>query len=342
MIRKNYIDYLRVLAIIAVIIIHVTAFYYNSFGKIESIDWWFSNLLNSASRFSVPLFVMISGAVLLGRSITVIGFYRKRFVRLVPAIIFWNLFFIGFSVYKGMDISGLIWHLKIGLFTDGHAAVHLWYLTMFLCLMLFAPFINQFINGDKPSSKDILILLSITFVFFFLNGISSFTRELLNININWFTTFPWYIAYFLGGYYLDKNGSKLHLKNSSLLISIVTLVLLGAVFNYLVADSLGIIKDYFILSNTGPLVFIISGLIFIFVKNNTNNIKENIVISKISEASFGMYLIHPIFIYIIDELFTSYKLIPLVYIPFIIILTTLCSFIFIYIIRKNNSIRKIC
>jgi hypothetical protein len=31
-----------------------------------------------------------------------------------------------------------------------------------------------------------------------------------------------------------------------------------------------------------------------------------------------------------------------VYIPFIIILTTLCSFIFIYIIRKNNSIRKIC
>ena len=69
--RKHWIDYLRVIAIIAVITIHSTTSFYARFGEIGMLDWWLANLLNSASRFAIPLFVMISGALLLGRDITI-------------------------------------------------------------------------------------------------------------------------------------------------------------------------------------------------------------------------------------------------------------------------------
>ncbi len=53
--RKEYIDYLRTMAITAVIVIHVTGLIYNQFGEISSTtSWWLANILNSASHFAVP------------------------------------------------------------------------------------------------------------------------------------------------------------------------------------------------------------------------------------------------------------------------------------------------
>ena len=107
--RKHWIDYLRVIAIVAVITIHSTTFFYSKFIEIGQLNWWLANLLNSASRFAVPLFVMISGALLLGRNLTIVEFYKKRAIRLLPAIIVWNLFYaglhVGVDLYNGIDIK---------------------------------------------------------------------------------------------------------------------------------------------------------------------------------------------------------------------------------------------
>lgn len=98
--RKIYIDYLRAAATIAVIFIHSTAVWYGRIREIDQISWWIANILNAASRFAVPVFVMISGAVLLGNSMTVGDFYRKRAFRLVPPIIFWSIFYLLFQYTK--------------------------------------------------------------------------------------------------------------------------------------------------------------------------------------------------------------------------------------------------
>jgi len=340
--RKHYIDYLRVIAIIAVITIHVTVDFYTKFGEIDNIGWWMSNLFNVASWFCVPLFVMISGTVILGKSIPIIEFYKKKYTRLLPPLIFWNLLFISFNIYKGIDINNLVWSLKIGYFAKGYTAVHLWYLSMFICLMLIAPFINQFLNGEKPTSNDLFILLTVMFFFFFLNGISIFSKEVLSINITWFKTFPWFIAYFIGGFYLDSYADRIRIKNIILLLLITIIILLGSALNYFSITSLGITKDYFVLNNYSPLVFVYSALIFLVVKKNSYCLKYNMIISKISEASFGMYLIHPIYILLLKNAFPSYYSIPIKYIPLSIILTTLASFFSISILRKSHFIRKVC
>lgn len=343
--RKHWIDYLRVAAILAVITIHVTASYYSRFGQISQAEWWFANFLNAASRYAVPVFVMISGAVLLGKDVTIAQFYAKRSARLIPPFVFWTLFFIGFRVYLGMDMSGLIYFLKFGLLTHGQAYYHLWYLTMFMCLMLFAPFLNQFINGSKPTATELGVLLAVLFLFYVFNSVSTAWEDVMGREMIWFGLFPWFIAYFLGGYYLDRHGERLPLKRTTLLAGIVLIVLAGAALNYDVARKYNVVSDHHVLDSAGFLVFGLSFLVFLLAKKSESILRESRIISIISEASFGMYLIHPVFIHFADwgvaELgIDHYSVVVLI--PVVWVVTVIASLVSIVLLRKIPVMRHIC
>ena len=82
--RIVYVDILRILSIVAVIILHYTAEVLTSTNDFHSSSWWISNGFNSISRFAVPVFFMISGAMILRTKITSYReFYTKRVVPLL-------------------------------------------------------------------------------------------------------------------------------------------------------------------------------------------------------------------------------------------------------------------
>jgi len=340
--RKVYIDYLRVAAVLAVIVIHVTVKLYNKFGEIDQISWWLSNFLNSASRFAVPLFVMISGAVLLGKPMSTADFYRKRAVRLLPAIVFWTIVYTLLQIYLGMDVDGFIRFLKVDLLAEGGAYVHLWYLSMYACLMPFVPFINKFVIGEAPSSGDLAVFVAIIGIFFSLNTVSYFTSELGGIFMVWFILFPWYMGYLVIGYSIDKYGTFIGARNCTVAASIVLLAIIGSWLNYYAADSLGIVNDQFVLSNTGILVFISSLCIFFLGKNSESVLKENKIVAKISEASFGMYLIHPLFLTFIVPIYKNYALPGYAYIPLALMATSLFSYFSVRAMRSSKYLRQVC
>jgi len=340
--RILYIEYLRVAAILAVIVIHVTVKPYNKFGEIDQLSWWVSNFLNSASRFAVPLFVMISGAVLLGKSMSTADFYRKRAVRLLPPIFFWTIVYVLFRVYLGMDIDGLISFLKVDLLAEGGAYVHLWYLAMYACLMPFVPFINKFLIGEKPSSSDLVVFVTIVGIFFFLNTVFSVTSELRGITMVWFTSFPWYIGYLVIGYAIEQYGKFIDIRNSIIAASIFLLATIGSWLNYYAADSLGIVNDYFILNNTGILVFSMSLFVFYLGKNSESAFKKNKIIAKISEASFGMYLIHPLFLGFISPIYNGHGIPGYVYVPLAVMAISFLSYFSVSAMRSNKYLRMVC
>lgn len=340
--KKNYLDYLRVVAIFGVITIHVTAIYYYRYGSIDDIGWWLSNVMNAASRFSVPVFVMISGSLLLGRKITIFDFYKGRAVRILPPFIFWNVLFLVFFVEFAPEARSYVSLVKYELIVNGYTAVHLWYLSMFLCLMLFAPFINQFINGEKPTYRDLTILIAVMFFFFVANGLARLAKEFYALDIAWFTAFAWFVAYFIAGHYIDRYADYIRVKGALLIFLIVALIGLGSVFNYYSAKNFGIVKDNLVLGSTGALVFIISASIFLLARNNSAYFRESKIISQVSEASFGMYLIHPIFIFIVEQKIPLSSANPIYYIPITILVTAILSFFSIVIIRKLRVGRQIC
>lgn len=341
MATKYWINYLRVIAIFAVITIHTSAMYFVQFDQLDRFDWLVSNFLNTASRFSVPLFVMISGAVLLGKHITISEFYKKRFSRLIRPILFWSLFYLVVTWFQ-QDSESFKWLLSVGILTNGYVVMHLWYLTMFALLMLFAPFVNMLLMGIKLERKDILWLLLLIAGIFLLNSFSAIVMSIKNIDILWFKTFPWFMAYFLGGYYVDKYADQHNLKPSLMFLIIVVLVLFGTGLNYILATKFGVVSDSVVFGNSGFLVFVVTFCTFFIARKSKGLLKDNKLVSAISDASFGMYLIHPLFIDIFQLLYPASKTHVFPYLPAMMITVPVVSFFAIVMLRKSRFMRTVC
>lgn len=341
--KKIWIEYLRVLAVIAVVTIHTTASTYKNFAHIPLHDWWFANILNTFSRFSVPMFVMISGCVLLGRNIGIKNFYIKRGIRLLPALLFWSFFYITFDyVFNNREFSSILWQLKIGLIISGRAYFHLWYLSMFICLMIFAPFINNYIIGNKPNLEDFIYILFVFALFMTLNQISSIGSVVFKKNMAWFKSFPWYIGYFIIGYFIDTHYDKIHISNKVSILILGAILAISCTLNFYSASTLGIVKDYFILKNSGILNFIVTILIFYLFSKNRIKFSENRLISNIASRSFGIYLIHPVFLSLLRKPINIYVSEPILGLPLLIIMTVLLSFLTISMLTMIKGFKTIC
>ncbi len=87
--RIAYFDVLRILATFAVIVLHLSAQHWAD-TDVYSRAWQAFNLYDSAVRWAVPVFVMISGALFLSGSQSIGHILKKNVSRLVTAFIFWS------------------------------------------------------------------------------------------------------------------------------------------------------------------------------------------------------------------------------------------------------------
>jgi surface polysaccharide O-acyltransferase-like enzyme len=90
-----WVDKARIFAVFAVIVLHVSAIVVVGIKDFYDLQWWFGNIYDSMVRWCVPVFVMISGALLLSEAKTesISIFYKKRILRLLTPTLFWSLFF---------------------------------------------------------------------------------------------------------------------------------------------------------------------------------------------------------------------------------------------------------
>ena len=101
---------LRIISTFAVVLIHVNAAVANS-NNISLVGFNFCSLINIITRFSVPCFVMLSGAFILSneRYADYKRFYAKSFYKIgIPLIIFSFLMLIISEVSAIMKGTGYI------------------------------------------------------------------------------------------------------------------------------------------------------------------------------------------------------------------------------------------
>ncbi|MGL4522232.1 MAG: acyltransferase, partial [Bacilli bacterium] len=99
--RVFYLDIVKVVAILAVIAIHVTAPFVVNLDTIGSGNWWFASFFNAGSRWAVPAFFMVSGALLLAPSRSKDEFKQlaKRLHRVVVPLIVWSIIYFAYKHY---------------------------------------------------------------------------------------------------------------------------------------------------------------------------------------------------------------------------------------------------
>ena len=86
--KSRWIDCLIALSCFAVVSLHVN----NAFWKVQTAQWWLSNLLESFFYFGAPVFFMISGYTLMDYRLRygTGKFFKKRFNRTVVPFLFWS------------------------------------------------------------------------------------------------------------------------------------------------------------------------------------------------------------------------------------------------------------
>ena len=341
--RIDYFDYLKVLCSFCVILIHVSANYTNKWN-INSYIWKISYYYNGFSRFSVPNFFMISGALFLNRDLSFKTIFNKYIKRIYIHLLFWSIIYSLTKIrLTKVNIKEIIFRIL-----KGH--YHLWYLFSTMGLYIISPFFREITKNKKLFDSFIAIYFFFIFIIpnyiYLLSYYSNDTFNLLKyiysiLTINNLSNKNFY---FIFGYYLYKKKEiKYEIK-----IIIYILGFMGLIFTTILSYNFAIVKnkkiDHFDIYYLN--IFFLSISIFIFFKNtfdNKNINKENKnIFQKISKFTFGIYLIHPL---ILENIINKYNIFYLrvniiLLIPMINVFTFLLSLIMVIILNKIPIIGK--
>jgi surface polysaccharide O-acyltransferase-like enzyme len=114
-------------------------------------------VMNAATLYGVPLFVLVSGALLLReRSFEegIAAFYRWRLARILPALVAWHLVYLGFRLVvldQALGADDLLAMLLTGRVYTG-----LYFFWVVLGLSLLAPFLWRALVGLSVGSRLVL------------------------------------------------------------------------------------------------------------------------------------------------------------------------------------------
>lgn len=322
--REYAFDILRAVSMIMVITIHVSNVYSRSFGVIGNGSFIVSLIFNTISRISVPIFLMISGALLLDREFNKRKYF-KRLIKFIILIIVWDIIYLVWEYYY----LGITYDKLYKLLFEPYRA-HLWFLYTILLLYAIQPILRIIINKSNNTIKIILLVIWILFS----------TLSIVNYYISiYFTVFS-YIGFFILGKYLYDYAKNNDLKKYNILFIFIMIICfaISIVLNY--TESIRRHTFYnFYFAYRVPFIMIPSFLFYIMVINNYTKDTLNKIIMKLSDLSFGVYLIHGIFLDVTVKLFIYQSINALIGIPMFTIIIFICSIISVYILKKIKLIK---
>ena len=309
---------------ILVIVIHVANCYCNNYNGISDSSYLGSVIYNVIARISVPLFFMISGALLLRKPFDKTK-YINRIKKFIIIIIFWDIIYLLWEyLYLGITYKKLY-----TLLLEPYRK-HLWFLYTIVVLYAIQPLLNIMLSKMHKITATVMYIAIFT--------ICNICMIAPNIASDF--TILCYIGYFMLGDTLYRHTKELKFKHMNwLLITIfLTTIILDVIFSYYVSIKYdAFINIYF--SYRESFIILASASFFIFVMNNYEN-KENKIVSKLSEYSFGIYLIHGIFLDIVKSSFSMYLLNSFIGIPIFAFIIFVLSYISIHFLKKISIVNK--
>jgi len=282
--RLRKLDTARWLAALAVVLLHCAAAPVSDAGGYGSSAWLAANIYDSAVRWCVPVFVMISGALLLApeRVEPLRRYYAKRAARICLPLVFWTAFYLAWSALQlRLDHDSAEprqWLIKLA---DGTPYYHLWYLYMIVGLYLFAPFVRE-IYLRCGARRRLAWVAGI----FCVAALDTLYRQAMNAGHGFFLTwFLPYLGYFVAGRMIFEGALRVPLPRTLLAASVGATAL--GVYGLSTAGALNLyFYEYFSLT-----VPVMSLAIFQLILNS--RLPRMAVLAPLT---FGVYLIHPVFI----------------------------------------------
>jgi len=325
----------RIVACFFVVLLHVSAIGV-SFCPHASSCWWASNFYDSCSRWSVPTFVMISGALLLGGEPheSAKRFYSKRFARLLPPLIFWSAFYLMWRLYfhkEQLSSATLLSNVRAG-----SPYYHLWYLYILLPLYALTPLLRALVTRLRRSS-----LLALVAVGFIASALEALPWGLARRH-EW----PFvleaarFVPYYLAGYLIRTQDSSGGWRMPLALCTFSTIAVGVSLEALLTVTSRNVALYAYDWLSLPVIIQSLSAMCLF--KWLTRNLSTWVSSSYLASLTFGIYLIHPTIRCLLEELgYSAFRSPSIVIIPTLTIIIFLVSLLITAMVTKIPLLRRV-
>ena len=369
--RIVWLDVIRCVAMIMVIGVHcIDPFYISpTMRAIPEYTHW-AAIYGSLLRPSVPLFVMMTGLLLLPVKKQPLGkFYKKRIYRVLFPFLIWSVLYsmfpwvtgvlglpkeiIGdfFCYTQGQESQSLIDSLKdVAMipFNFSHKENHMWYIYLLIGLYLYMPFFSAWIeNADRKTKRAFLLIWIISLFIPYLKEYVAnclfersgyvFGTDTWN-EFGLFYYFAGFNGYLLLGHYVKKGNDW------SLMKTFILCILMFAVGYYITYTGFSTTASnpnatetemelFFTFCSPNVLLMTLATFLLLqkVVITNSTVIK---VLANMTQCGFGIYMVH---YFVVGPFFLligpSSLPIPLP-VPLMAICIFLCSWAFTALIYK--------
>lgn len=341
--RETYFDCLRIFATFSVMLLHVAS---QNRHMVEPGDyeWNVFSFYDSLVRWAVPIFVMISGALFLSREQSLEQIFKKNILRIVTAFVFWSALYALINLIMGRSEP------KNALREFVEGPTHLWFLFMIAGLYILVPLLQKIVADFNMTKYLVLLSLAFTFVFPYIITLLSLYSEKLSSIANgvlksvcfYFTR--GYVGYFVFGYYFSRIDIKKKWRRLIYLLGFGALLVTAFASEIFPVSDKGAVSIFH--DNLSLNVMLVSVALFIFAKNNLSlqsaspKLKE--IIRKLSEYSFGAYLVHAMVITQLNHLLglNTLSFNPLISVPVISVTAFVISFAISGILHYVPGLKK--
>ena len=289
---------LRIAACLAIVVLH-TVFAANEYfiDEITMSQNTGSRIIENNMMWAVPVFLMVTGTLHLNRRkpLTIRKLYKKYIFRVAGALVLFSLVFRLFDMTmdrEALSVTGLLKGFYELITSSGWG--HLWYLYLLIGLYILMPFYKKI--AEVCSDSELVYLASVYTVFISIIPVI----ESFGINIGFYISesliYPLYL--FLGHMIHEKRLRVSRKEGLALtVISTVLITLLTVVKYRYNAEIPSVLYGY-----QSPLIIAQSTGIFMLIDCSNFDIQSEPgrrFISGLDGMTFGIYLIHMLFIRLI-------------------------------------------
>lgn len=294
--RRTELDLCRIFGCLAVLVIHAGAEIYHEL-PLESASFAAVNFISTAVRGGVPLFFMLSGALLLGREeLDIKRFFRRHVLYLAGIFCLWSL------VYALLRLAGSAFlnaHAFFMALAGGH--YHLWFLPAMLLCYLFLPVVHAALHGKTLDGRylvGLFLFLGIALANCNLTPDPAYVLHRLTLNFS--LDYLPYLGYAVWGWWLDRRDfPRKTLWIAPLVFLLVTLAASAGNrwYSFYKQTADGWLFSYFSLPS-----FLQATSVFCFcLALKGHAFRHARALEALSDAALGVYLIHPLLLHVLKR-----------------------------------------
>lgn len=339
--RKVAYDILRILAICMVVIIHANV---ATIAVVTGWKWSVITALTSMLTVAVPIFFMISGALLLDveEPVSLKTLFQRRIKKIFIPFIIWSNIYVFVRIIMGKIPLEIISFIRL---IEEPAYYQFWFIYSLLAIYLLLPLLQRMLlNCSRQIIEYVLVLWCIfSLVIPVLEFVFSDIQLCKHFDLNFVEG---YLGYFILGYYLKRYKSSCTIKSALMyLFTGLVSTIVCVVIEQTLKDGI-YWNQYFMGSYLTPFVMLYAvglfELVVTFTKkiehNSNEKIKHGVMVA--AKLSMGVFYIHMLVLTALEYTgwFNNESFVMLMA---KITITIVCSFIGSYIIEKTPILKKL-